>query len=154
MLASLFWAGFQQEHAVEDAQETSADVGEDSRPEKRVTCESQRDDRCLGHHGHDNILDDLCLRFLSQLNGGGNLSNVVGHERHVARLHCDGGARDSHGDADVCRSQRGSVVYPISDHDRGSHFTLEVPHSGNFVFRQQLGVDHVELLPHLQEEVF
>lgn len=95
--------------------------------------ERQRD--ALVHDAH---------RTAGEADGGGQLVELVGHQRDVGGLQRDGRAGGTHGDPDVGDRQRGGIVDAVADHRYGPALRGQLGHGGALVPGQQLGADVVD----------
>ena len=91
--------------------------------------------------GPEQVALDRAQRAAAETQRIGRAAQVAAHDRQVARLDGDVGAR-SHGDADVGLRQCGSVVDAVAHHGHRRALALQPLDCGDLVGRQHLG-DHV-----------
>ena len=137
----------QRAHGVEDGEDGDADIGEDRRPEPcPADCTEDKDD-ALDADGEGDVLPCDAHGLACNIDGGRDLSRLVGHEDDIRRLDCRVRAEYTHGDADIGACEDRGIVDAIADVGECSALLLRCETCldlRDLVLREQLGMDGVD----------
>ena len=88
---------------------------------------SQRNANEVVDESPEKVLCNHPHRALTQVEGAGNVAQVIAHERHLCHIHRHIGASPN-GHAHVGQGQRLRVVDAVTNHGYGVTFALQLAH--------------------------
>lgn len=133
--------GEEQPEAVEADDDGAAFVGKDSEGEGEASAQCKDEHEDDGAEGDDEVLADDTPSLAAEADGVVEAFDPVVHEDHFALFEGGIAAASAHRDRDIGGGEAGSIIDAVPDHGDAMAFFPELLHEGDFVLREEAGVD-------------